>query len=406
MLTNISRRFYTVHSGKSVVIVGAKRTPIGSFMGSLKDMSATSLGAAASRGAIEHAGLQPSDIQEVFLGTVLQAGQGQAPDRQAALGAGVDVGTPCTAVNKVCASGMKSIMLGAAQIRLGDKSIVLAGGMENMSKAPHYMFLRKATGYGHSSAVDAIQFDGLTDVYNQILMGACVEKNCSELSISREAQDEYAIRSYNRAREAQEKGWFKDEIQVLTEIDKKGKETHYAEDEECKKFMPDKFASLKPAFAKTGTITAANSSKINDGAAAFVLMSEEEAKARGCKPLARILGYADGAVQPIDFAIAPAKACDNLLKRLGMTSKDIDFHEVNEAFSAVALANIKLQGLDIDKVNVHGGAVALGHPIGCSGARIVLSLMSVLKRNNGSIGMASICNGGGGASAIVIERLN
>lgn len=237
-------------------------------------------------------------------------------------------------------------------------------------------------------------------------MGNCVEKNCSELGISREAQDEYAIMSYNRAREAQEKGYFKDEIQIMTEVDRKGKETNYAEDEECKKFMPDKFASLRPAFAKDGTITAANASKINDGAAAFVLMSEDEAKARGLKPLARILGYDDAAVQPIDFAIAPAKACSNLLTTLGMQSSDIDFHEVNEAFAAVALANIKLQDLDITKTNVHGGAVALGHPIGASGARIVMSLMNVMRRNNGSIGMASICNGGGGASAMVIERLN
>lgn len=237
-------------------------------------------------------------------------------------------------------------------------------------------------------------------------MGACVEKNCSEMGISREAQDEYAIMSYNRAREAQEKGWWHDEIQVLTEVDRKGKETQIKEDEECKKFFPDKFSGLKPAFSKTGTITAANSSKINDGAAAFILMSEDEAKARGLKPLARILGYEDAGVQPIDFAIAPAKACSSLMTSLGMQCSDIDFHEVNEAFAAVALANIKLLDLDISKVNVHGGAVALGHPIGVSGARIIMSLMSVLKRNNGTIGMASICNGGGGASAVVIERLN
>ena len=237
-------------------------------------------------------------------------------------------------------------------------------------------------------------------------MGACVEKNVSELSISREAQDEYAILSYTRAREAQKKGWFKDEIVELTEVDRKGKETKYSEDEECQKFYPEKFPGLKPAFAKDGTITAANSSKINDAAAAFVLMSEDEAKARGIKPLARILGYDDAGVMPVDFAIAPAKACASLLKNLNMTGKDIDFHEVNEAFAAVALANIKLQDLDISKVNVHGGAVALGHPIGVSGARIIMSLMSVLKQNNGTIGMASICNGGGGASAMVIERLN
>jgi acetyl-CoA C-acetyltransferase len=297
-------------------------------------------------------------------------------------------------------------MIGAAQIRLGTRDVVLTGGMENMSKLPHYIYLRKPTGYGHASAIDSIQFDGLTDVYNNILMGACVEKTCSEMGITREAQDEYAIMSYNRAREAQEKGWLLDEIQILTEVDRKGKETQIKDDEECKKFMPDKFPGLKPAFAKTGTITAANASKINDGAAAFVLMSEDAAKARGLKPLARILGYEDASVQPIDFAIAPSKACNSLLKQLGMNCSDIDFHEVNEAFSAVALANIKLLDLDITRTNVHGGAVALGHPIGMSGARIVMSLMNVLKRNDKSIGMASICNGGGGASAVVIERLN
>ena len=268
------------------------------------------------------------------------------------------------------------------------------------------MYLRKQTGYGHVNAIDAITFDGLTDVYNNILMGACVEKNISEMGITREAQDEYAIMSYNRAREAQSKGYFKDEIQVLSEVDRRGKETNYVEDEECKKFFPDKFPGLKPAFSKTGSITAANASKINDGACAFVLMAEETAKERGLKPLARILAYDDAAVQPIDFAIAPAKACGNLLKKAKMEMSDIDFHEVNEAFSAVALANIKLLDLDVTRTNVHGGAVALGHPIGMSGSRIILSLMNVLKRNDKSIGMASICNGGGGASAIIIERLN
>lgn len=297
-------------------------------------------------------------------------------------------------------------MIGASQIRNGDRNIVVAGGMENMSKAPHYMYLRQPTGYGHASAIDSIQFDGLTDAYNSILMGACTEKNCSEMGISREAQDEYAIESYHRARAAAEKGFFKDEIQAITEQDRKGKETVIDFDEEPLKFMPEKFASLRPAFSKTGTITAANASKINDGAAAFVLMAEDEALARGLKPLARILGYDDAAVVPIDFAIAPAKACDKLLKRLGMTGSDIDFHEVNEAFAAVALANIKLLDLDHTKVNVHGGACAIGHPIGASGARIIISLMNVLKQQNGSIGMASICNGGGGASAVVLERLN
>ena len=313
---------------------------------------------------------------------------------------------PSTLVNKVCASGMKSVMIGASQIRTGDRNIVLAGGMESMSKAPHMMYLRKPTGYGHASVVDSIQFDGLTDVYNKMLMGGCVEKTNSEMGISREAQDEFAIMSYQRAREAQEKGFFKDEIVGLTEVDRKGKETNITEDEECKKFMPDKFPSLKPAFSKTGSITAANASKINDGAAALVLMSEAAAKERGLKPLARIVGYDDAAVLPIDFAIAPAKAADRLLKKVNMQMSDIEYHEINEAFSGVALANIKLMDLDHTKVNVHGGAVGLGHPIGASGARILVSLLNVLKRQDATMGMASICNGGGGASAIVLERLN
>jgi acetyl-CoA C-acetyltransferase len=337
---------------------------------------------------------------------VIPAGCGQAPDRQVSLEVGCNVDTPTTLVNKVCASGMKAVMLAANQIRLGDRDVCLAGGMENMSKIPHYMYLRTPTGYGHATAIDAIQFDGLTDVYNNILMGSCVEKTNSDMGISREAQDEFAIMSYNRAREAQQNNLFGDEICGITLIDKKKKEVAITEDEECKKFFPDKFPSLRPAFSKTGSITAANASKINDGAAALVLMDEQTAKDRGLKPLARIVGFEDAAVHPIDFGIAPAKACDRLLKRVRMNVNDIDFHEINEAFAAVALANIKLLDLDVSKVNVHGGAVALGHPIGCSGARIIVSLLNVLKKNNGSVGMASICNGGGGASAIVVERLN
>lgn len=273
---------------------------------------------------------------------------------------------------------MKSVMMGAQQIRLGDRNIVLTGGMESMSKAPHLLYLRKPTGYGHASAIDAITFDGLTDAYNNILMGSCVEKNVSEMGISREAQDEFAIMSYTRARKAQENGWFRNEIQTISEVDRKGAEKVVSEDEECKKFMPDKFPGLKAAFQKEGTITAANASKINDGAVGIVLMSEETAKERGLKPLARIVGFDDAAVDPIDFALAPAKAGDRLLKKLGMKMSDIEFHEINEAFAAVALANIKLMDLDINKVNVHGGACALGHPIGASGARILVSLISVL----------------------------
>lgn len=369
-------------------------------------MSAPVLGTTAARGAVEQAGLQPEDIEENFFGCVITAGQGQAPDRQVALAAGCRTDTPSTLVNKVCASGMKSVMMGAQQIRLGDRNIVLAGGMESMSKAPHLFYLRRPTGYGHASAIDAITFDGLTDAYGNMLMGSCVEKNVAEMGISREAQDEFAIMSYTRARKAQENGWFKHEIQNVSEVDRRGAEKVISEDEECKKFMPDKFPALKPAFQAEGTITAANASKINDGAAGLVLMSEEAAKERGLKPLARIVGFDDAALEPIDFALAPAKAAGQLLKKLGMEMNDIDFHEINEAFAAVALANIKLMDLDVDKVNVHGGACALGHPIGASGARILVSLISVLQRNDAALGMASICNGGGGASAIVLERMN
>jgi len=393
-------------SRRNVVIVGAKRTPIGTFMGGLSNLTGPQLGTVATKGAIAASHISPEDIDEVYLGNVNSAGSGQAPARQVALGAGLKVDTPCTTVNKVCASGMKTVMLGATAIAIGDRNTVLTGGFESMSKAPHYLYLRKPTGYGHAQAVDSIQFDTLTDVYNNILMGSCTEKICTELGITREAQDEYAIKSYNKTREAQERGLFDWEIEEIIEKDNKGKEKRLSKDEECQKFFPDKFAGLKPAFAKNGTITAANASKINDGACSLIIMAEETAKERGLKPLARIIGYEDAEVAPIDFGIAPSKACARLLQRKGMTVKNVDFHEINEAFSAVVLANCKLLDIDINKVNMHGGAVALGHPVGMSGARIILSLYNVLKHNNGSIGMASICNGGGGASAIMIERLN
>ena len=322
-----------------------------------------------------------------------------------ALGAEMKHDTPCTLVNKVCASGMKAVMMASQAIELGQRDVMLAGGMECMSKSPHYQFLRKPTGYGDVTVIDSIKYDGLTDAYNQILMGSCVEKTNSEMSISREAQDEYAIESYNRARAAQEAGILDWETVEITIQDRKG-EKRFARDEECQKFLPDKFPGLRPAFAKNGSITAANASKINDGAATLVLMSEEAARDRGLKPLARIVGYDDAAVAPIDFAVAPAKACEKLLKRTGLSMKDIQYHEVNEAFAAVALANMKLLDLDPAFVNVHGGAVALGHPIGCSGARILISLLNVLRTKDASLGMASICNGGGGASAVILERLN
>lgn len=391
--------------GKKVVIVGGKRTPIGTFMGGLSGFTAPQLGSAAISGALKSTGIEAKEIEEVYMGNVISAGIGQAPSRQAALGAGCDYSTPTTDVNKVCASGMKSVMLAAQSIALGNRKTIVAGGMECMSKIPHYAYLRSPTTYSHAKLIDGLMFDGLTDVYDNIPMGNCVEKTNKDFSFTREQQDEYAIRSYERARAAQEDGTFDWEITPLEEKTRKGTKTH-DKDEECQKFMPDKFKSLRPAFDKNGSITAANASKINDGASALILMEEEEAKQRGLKPLARIIGYDDAAVAPIDFAIAPTDACKNLAKRIGLNLSDVDLHEVNEAFSAVVLANMQLLGLSPEKVNIHGGAVALGHPIGVSGNRIILSLLNSLRTQNKSVGMASICNGGGGASAIAIERLN
>lgn len=391
---------------RNVVIVGGKRTPIGTFMGGLSNLTGPQLGTIATKGALSSSGVAPEDIDEVYLGNVIQAGQGQAPARQVTLGSGMKIDTPSTTINKVCASGMKTVMLGATAIAAGDRNTIVAGGFESMSKAPHYMFLRKPAGYGHVQAVDSIQFDGLTDVYNNMLMGSCTEKICSEMGITREAQDQFAIMSYNRAINSQKTGLFDWEIVEVIETDNKGKEKRVSKDEECQKFMPEKFPTLKPAFAKNGTITAANSSKINDGACTLIIMAEEVAKERGLKPLARIIGFEDAEVAPIDFGIAPAKACSRLLQRKGMTVKDIDYHEFNEAFAAVALANAKLLDIDLERINVFGGACALGHPVGMSGARIILTLINVLKNKNASIGMASICNGGGGASAMLIERMN
>lgn len=391
-------------STTNAVIVGAKRTPVGSFMGQFKDMTAPHLGTVAARGALASCNLDPKEVQEMYFGAVMTAGMGQAPDRQVALGAGVQNDTPSTTVNKVCASGMKSVMLAAQSIQLGMRDVVMAGGMESMSKCVHYQYLRSANVYGHSQVTDSIQLDGLTDVYNNILMGACTEKICGEMNITREAQDAFAIASYERARAAQSAGHFDFEITEVLSKTRKG-EVSIKMDEECQKFMPEKFPALKPAFAKTGTITATNASKINDGACAFVVMSEDAAKARGLEPLARIVAYEDAGVAPIDFGIAPALAAQKMLKRTGLTMADIEYHEINEAFSAVALANMQLLDLDHAKVNVHGGAVALGHPLGMSGARIILSLINVLKQKNGTLGMASICNGGGGASAMILERM-
>lgn len=391
--------------GKKVVIVGGKRTPIGTFMGGLSGFTAPQLGSTAIRGALSSAGIEAKEVEEVFMGNVISAGQGQAPSRQAALGAGIDYKTPTTDINKVCASGMKSVMLAAQTIALGNRKLMVAGGMESMSKIPHYAYLRSPTTYSHAKLIDGLMFDGLTDAYDNIAMGNCVEKTNKDFSFTREQQDDFAKRSYERAREAQSNGTFDWEITPVEEESRKGKKI-IDKDEECQKYMPDKFGQLRPAFDKNGSITAANSSKINDGASALILMEEEAAKARGLKPLARILGFDDAAVAPIDFAIAPTDACKSLLKKLSLKNSDIDLHEINEAFAAVVLANMKLLDIDPEKVNIHGGAVALGHPIGTSGNRIILSLINALRKQNKSLGMASICNGGGGASAIVIERLD
>ncbi len=391
--------------GKRVVIVAGKRTPIGSFMGGLSNISAPELGATAIKGALASVDIAPKEVDEVFMGNVISAGIGQAPSRQAALGAGFDYATPTTDINKVCASGMKSVMIGAQSIALGDRTTVVSGGMENMSKIPHYSYLRTPTTYAHARLIDGLMHDGLTDAYDNVAMGNCVEKTNRDFNFTREQQDEFAIKSYEKAQQSQSDGTFAWEITPVEEQTRRGTNV-IDKDEECQKFMPDKFAKLRPAFEKTGSITAANASKINDGASALVLMEEEAALARGLKPLARIVGYDDAAVAPIDFGIAPADACKKILSTHKMEVSDVDLHEVNEAFSSVVLANIELLGLDPSTVNVHGGAVALGHPIGTSGNRIILSLINALRSQDKTLGMASICNGGGGASAILIERLN
>mmetsp|Transcript_19699 Transcript_19699/g.35045 ORF Transcript_19699/g.35045 Transcript_19699/m.35045 type:complete len:400 (+) Transcript_19699:128-1327(+) len=392
-------------SGKSVVIVSAKRTAVGSFHGSLASVPATELGATAARATLAAQNVDPASVEEVFFGQVLQAGVGQAPARQVALGAGMSLDTPSTTVNKVCASGMKAVMLGASTIRLGDRKVVMAGGMENMSLTPHYLNLRKATAYGDAKAIDSIQFDGLTDAYDKILMGKCSERVIKDMGLTREAQDNFAIESYVKAREAQANGTLAEEIAAVEIKGRKGT-TVVDQDEECQRFFPDKFPSLRPAFDKEGSITAANASKINDGAAAMLLMEEDEAIARGLSPLARIVAYDDAAVEPYKFALANTEATKKLLTKTGLSAGDIDFHEINEAFAAVPLLNAELLGIDISKVNVHGGACAMGHPIGASGARILMALVNVLRQKDGTLGVASICNGGGGSSAVLLERMN
>ena len=390
---------------KKVVIVSAVRTPIGSFMGGLSSITAPKLGAAAIKGALEKIQLDPNLVNEVYMGNVVQAGVGQAPARQAAFFAGLSNEVACTTINKVCASGMKAVMLASQAIQCGDADIVIAGGMENMSLIPHYMNLRSGTKFGPNTMVDGMQKDGLTDAYDNNAMGVSADLCANEYNISREEQDAFAIQSYKRSSEAWNSGKFNNEVIPVSVPQRKGDPIIISKDEEFSNVNLDKIPSLNPAFTKEGTVTAANASTINDGAAALILMSEEKALSLNLKPLAYVRSYADAAQEPKWFTTSPAKALPIALKKAGLTTSDVDFFEFNEAFSVVGLANSKILGLNNDKVNVNGGAVSLGHPLGCSGARIIVTLINVLEQNNAKIGAAAICNGGGGASAIVIEKI-
>jgi acetyl-CoA C-acetyltransferase len=390
---------------KEVVIVSVARTPIGSFLGSLAAVSATKLGAIAIKGVLNKINLDPKIVDEVFMGNVVSAGLGQAPAKQAAIFAGIPSTVPCTTVNKVCASGMKAIMLGAQAIKTGDAEIVVAGGMENMSSIPHYLAGRKATKLGNINVVDGLLVDGLTDVYDQQHMGTCGDLCADKYNFTREDQDNFAIESYNRSANAWANGKFDNEVVPVEIPQRRGASIVFSEDEEYKNVNMDKIPKLHPVFSKGGTVTAANASTLNDGAAALVLMSENKAIEMNLKPIAKIKGYADAAQDPKWFTTAPAKALPKAIEKAGISQKDVDYFELNEAFSVVGLANIKLLGLRPSKVNVNGGAVSLGHPLGMSGARIVIALTSILEQKNAKIGAAGICNGGGGASAIVIERM-
>ena len=390
---------------KKVVIVSAVRTPIGSFMGALSSVPATQLGATAIKGALQKINLDVNLVDEVIMGNVVQAGNGQAPARQAALAAGLSNNVACTTINKVCASGMKAVMQGAQAIMAGDAEIVVAGGMENMSLIPHYVHMRNGVKFGPTTLVDGMQRDGLVDAYDNNAMGTCADLCATEYKISREEQDNFAIQSYERSAKAWEAGKFDSEIVPVEVPQRRGDALIVSKDEEYTNVKLDKIPALNPVFTKDGTVTAANASTINDGAAALVLMSEEKAKSLGLTPLAYIKSYADAAQEPKWFTTAPAKALPKALDKAGISISDVDYFEFNEAFAVVGLANAKILGLNEDKINVNGGAVSLGHPLGCSGARIIVTLINVLSQNNAKIGAAAICNGGGGASAIVIERV-
>ncbi len=391
---------------QKVYIVSAIRTPMGSFGGALSGFSATQLGSIAIKAAIEKAGLDGNDVDELFFGNVCQANLGQAPARQAALGAGLGNNVPCTTVNKVCASGMKSVMFAAQSIMLGHNNVVVAGGMESMSNIPYYLpKVRWGLKYGGVEMVDGLQKDGLTDAYNHLAMGTSADATAVKFNISREEQDRFAIQSYKRAADATKAGKFANEIVAVPIPQKKGDPILMTEDEEYKNVMFDKIPSLRPAFTKDGTVTAANASTMNDGAAALVLVSENYVKEHGLKPIAEIVSFADAAQEPEWFTTAPTLAAPIALKRAGMTAKDISYYEVNEAFAVVTMAFNTVMGLDESIVNINGGAVALGHPLGASGARIITTLCHVLDHNHGETGLATLCNGGGGASAIVIRKV-
>ncbi|WP_405606253.1 acetyl-CoA C-acyltransferase [Polaribacter sp. Asnod1-A03] len=390
---------------KEVVIVSVARTPIGSFMGSLSTISAPKLGSIAIKGALEKIDLNPSLVDEVFMGNVVSAGLGQAPARQAAIFAGIPETVPCTTINKVCASGMKSIMLAAQTIATGDANIVVAGGMENMSSIPHYQYARTGSKFGPITIEDGLQKDGLVDVYNKVAMGVCADECAKEYQFSREDQDNFAIQSYKRSAIAWKEGKYSDEIVSVEIPQRRGEPIVFSEDEEYKNVKMEKIPTLRPAFTKDGTVTAANASTINDGGAALVLMSVDKAKELNLTPLAKIKSFADAAHEPKWFTTAPAKALPKALAKANITIDDVDYFELNEAFSIVGLANMKILNITDEKVNANGGAVSLGHPLGVSGARIVIALTSILKQNNAKIGAAAICNGGGGASAIILERI-
>ncbi|WP_225037229.1 acetyl-CoA C-acyltransferase [Winogradskyella sp. SM1960] len=389
---------------KDVVIVSAVRTPIGSFLGGLSTVPAPRLGATAIKGALHKINLKPELVDEVIMGNVVQAGTGQAPARQAAIYAGLPNTIPCTTINKVCASGMKAVMQAAQAIQLGDANIVVAGGMENMSLIPHYYHARSATKFGPATLEDGMQKDGLVDAYDNNAMGVCADACATEYKFSREDQDAYAIQSYERSKAAWEAGKFKEEVVSVEVPQRRGEPVIVDKDEEFANVRMDKIPALRPAFSKDGTVTAANASTINDGAAALVLMSREKAEELGLQPIAIVKGYADAAHEPEWFTTAPAKALPKALAKANIDIKDVDFFEFNEAFSIVGLANMKILGLEDSNVNVNGGAVSLGHPLGCSGARILVTLINVLHQNDAKLGAAAICNGGGGASAFVIER--